>query len=335
MKTARKSGARLLAWICVAAVLASNPAGAADILSDATAAADINGNVSFIYGANGALTVVFPAQSASSIPKYTAATIVARTSSGSPAFSGNYIEMGANTVSFKIRSESTVVAPAGVQLVLRSSVSGRAWRNDSVTASPEEGVLVVNQVSFERSSGWTRDGGGDLDAMWQEDLQSVEIIGVRLVQPNRQAMSYTVSDFTVSGDLMDGAPAVLTPLEQALRDRFGVTSIDDLTDSQKAQDTDEDGMTDLVEILSENDDTYANMIFAAEIVSITDDGILIRWPVVAGSSYTVLRAASLLDEFQDLAGAVSMPATYTGYMLYIDATALDAGPYFYKIRREK
>jgi len=76
-------------------------------------------------------------------------------------------------------------------------------------------------------------------------------------------------------------------------------------------------------------------IFAAEIIEISDSGIRIRWPVVVGSSYTVMRSASLMAEFMDLEGAASMPATYTGYMTHLDAATVDAGPYFYKIRREK
>ncbi len=305
-----------------------------DLLSDSPSTTDINGAVSFVQGQNGAITVSFPAQSGNSIPRYDAVTVVAGNSSGDPAFSGNYTEMGVDAVSFNIASESTVLSPVLVQLVLRSSGSGRVWRNESVSASAVGGQVVVNQVSFERSSGWTRDGGGDLDAMWAADLQSVEVIGVRLAKPNREAISYTISEFIISGETFGTTPATLTPLEQALKDQFGVTSAAELTETQKAQDGDGDGMADFVEIMSENDDEYANSIFVAEIVSITEAGVLLRWPTVAGSSYTVIRSASLMEEFQDLQGAVSIPAATTGYMTHLDASGAEGGPYFYKIRRE-
>ena len=304
-----------------------------DVLSDAPYTSDINGVVSFVRGANGSITVSFPQQSVTSVPRYDAATLVACNASGAPAFSGNYAEMGVSGASFKIKSESNVSAPVQVQIVLRSSVSGRVWRNESVRASAVAGEWILNSVTFDRASGWKRDGSGDFDAMWAADLQSVEIIGVRLSQPGKEAMSYTVAEFVITG-AFGTTPGLLTPLEEALKDRFGVTKVSELTDSQKTADSDGDGMADVAEILSENDQEYANSIFVAEIVSVTDAGVLVKWACVAGSRYTVIRAASLMDEFQDLPGAVSIPATSTGFMTHLDTTGVEGGPYFYKMRRE-
>jgi hypothetical protein len=304
-----------------------------DVLSDAPYTSDVNGVVSFVSGANGSITVSFPQQSATSVPRYDAATVVACNAGGEPAFAGNYTAMGVSAVSFKIRSEKTVSSPVLVQIVLRSSVSGRVWRNESVAASAVQGEWISNQVSFDRASGWKRDGSGDFDAMWAADLQSVEMIGVRLAQPGREAMSYTVAEFVITGSF-GTTPGFLTPLEKALKDRFGVTAVSELTDAQKTADADADGMTDVAEILSENDQDYANSIFVAEIVSVTDAGVLVKWACVAGSRYTVIRGDSLMDEFQDLPGAVSLPATSTGFMTYLDTTGVNGGPYFYKMRRE-
>lgn len=306
----------------------------ADVVATLPSSDELNGSVSVVSDGSGSMTVTFPEQLLASMPRYNAVTIVASTSTGEAAFSGNYIQAGVQSVLFHVQSHSNVSEPVDIMLVLRSSVTGRTWRNENVTASRVDGELVVNQVSFDRSSGWTRDGGGDLDAMWTEDLQGVEVIGVRLTQPAREGMSYTVSAFTISGTTFTSSPATLTALENALQDKFGVISLDALTDAQKAADSDGDGMTDLEAVLSENDETYANSIFMAEIIGVTDAGILIKWPCVVGSHYTVIRADNLMSPFEDLAGAISLPADKTGFMTYLDVSAVGDGPYFYKIRRE-
>lgn len=324
-------------WFCIVALMLSGKVVdlQAEVVADTASTTDINGTVTYSYGAPGEITVTFPTQLPTSRLTYNAVTIVAGSSSADVAFRGDYIAAGYRSVAFKIQGLTTVSVPVSLQLVLRSSVSGRVWRNSNVTASAVGGVLVANSVTFERSSGWTRNDTGDLDVLWQEDLRSVEVIGVRLAQPTREGMTYTISDFRLSGDVIT-PPSELTPVEQALSDAFdGKTSVSQLTDAEKSRDTDGDGMEDYVEVLSENDDEYANSIFAAEIVNITDEGILIRWPCVDLSRYTVMRATSLMSPFEDLAGATALQATFTGYMTHLDTSALGAGPYFYKIRREK
>ena len=302
-----------------------------DVISDSPAASDLNGQVSFTQGDGGSITVSFPGQSPESVPRYDAATVIAGTASGSAAFSGDYVEAGVEAVSFKISSASSVSQPVNVYLVLRSSGSGRIWRNQNVSASAVAGQLIVNEVSFERSDGWMRDGGGDLDTMWAADLQSVEVIGVRLSPPGNEAMSYTLSDFTISGSTFGVTPAILSPLEQALKDEFGVTTPDALSDEQKGLDFDVDTMENWRVLLSESDDAYANSIFMAQIIDVSGAGVRIKWPTVAGSFYTVIRSASLLDEFVDLTNLLS---TTTGFMEHLDTTGFDDGPFFYKIRRE-
>ena len=41
-----------------------------------------------------------------------------------------------------------------------------------------------------------------------------------------------------------------------------------------------------------------------------------------------------VDEFEDLPGAIGLPAYSTGFMTHLDAEGADEGPFFYKIRRE-
>jgi len=115
-----------------------------------------------------------------------------------------------------------------------------------------------------------------------------------------------------------------------------VKSVDQLTNAQKKQDLDGDGMTDLTEILSENDPDFAKSIFAAEILP-TDgtDGITIKWACVKGAKYTVFRSQNLTGgEFHALTQATDLLASSTGYMTYKDTSATGNGPYFYKIMKK-
>jgi hypothetical protein len=94
-------------------------------------------------------------------------------------------------------------------------------------------------------------------------------------------------------------------------------------------------MTDVNEILSENDPAFANSIFVAEIVppAAEAEGITVKWACVKLARYTVYRSEDLLSAFHTLEDPSSrdIQAVATGYMTYQDTSATGAGPYFYKV----
>lgn len=320
----------LVAVMATAGLLFATEPGA---ISDSPIVSDVNGGVTYSTGLDGAITINFDEQP--SIPCFVAATVVARTmGGGANVFEGDYVAGGIHGVTFKIKSETDIVKPVGAMLVLKGE-SGRLWRNETVSVRNEKDIAVLNSIGLTLAAGWTRDGGGDKQAMWDEDLRNVSAIGVRLDQNGREAKSYTISEFRLEGEGFAVGNAQLTPLERALLDTFGVSSIDQLTEEQLLQDSDGDGMPDVVVILVEHDPSFADSIFMAEPVLADENGVLIKWPCVKGWVYSVYRSSNLLESFVQLPGAAGLQCYQTGYMTYLDPTATGEGPYYYKIRCDR
>ena len=289
------------------------------------------GGVTFTSGPNGSITVLFGEQSTREPPGLSCGVTAADVGVSDGAFVGDYIKAGVRVLTFKITGDGHL--PGSAMVVLKNK-DGRAWCNRSVQVVAEAGVATINNISFERSAGWDRNErpNVDKDAMWLADLRNVGTIGITLSQGGTEAQSYTISDFMLV-DLYGGTsrPGVLSPLEQALLDAFGVKDIALLTGAQLARDVDGDGMPDIIEIRSEHETGFANTIFVAEILAVDEEGVTIRWPCVKDAEYTVFRAKSLFSQFSTVGGAVRLKATETGYMTYKDTTAAGAGPYFYRI----
>ncbi|MBN2302483.1 MAG: hypothetical protein JXN60_08210 [Lentisphaerae bacterium] len=293
---------------------------------------DRYGKVTVETTPEGATTISFPNRSAPPMPCMV--TVVAEPGGIDGVFGGDYNAAGVKSVRFLAESDGH--EPAFALVVLRSA-SGRSWRNTAVTVPSSVGVIATNQIAFQRSAGWETDSKGDPDSMWIADLANVDLIGITISQKGLQAQSYTISQFQLQDS--DGPitpPAVLTPLEEALQERFGVTDIDQLTEEQKTVDLDEDGMTDLDELRSEHESGYADKIFVAEIVREDNggEGILVKWACVKNGVYSLYRATSLTSGFALLDGASGLVAESTGCMTHRDVTATGAGPYFYRVRRE-
>jgi hypothetical protein len=333
MKTAKTWIYSLAGSLVIHAIAASG--ADTQVVANAPAIDDVDGGVAYVAGADGMITVTFPEQSTASFPTYVAATVVADCSGTGSVFKGDYEAAGVKSLMFNIRSETAAVKPAGAMVVLQGE-SGRLWRNEKVIVSAQSGLWITNVISFDRvAGGWVRDGEADPEASWSEDFKAVKLIGIRMNQPGFEGLSYSIAEFRLSGETYTTPPAGLTPLQQALYDTFGVTSVDALTEEQKLQDTDGDGMADVVAILSENDHAYAASIFVAELLPPEESGIKVRWPCVAGAVYTVFRSESLTEAFLSLPAATRIETRHTGYTNHLDQTATGAGPYFYKIRRDQ
>lgn len=296
---------------------------------------DTYGAVTYTGGSGGSITVSFAAQSETAPPAVNAGSTVADVGVSEGAFVGNYVDADVQTLKFNVTGDGHL--PGSIMVILKNS-DGRTWCNENVNVSETNGVMAVNEISFDRSSGWDRNERStvDKDALWQSDLQDVAVIGVRITQGGIEAQSYTISEFVLYDSNGSGSgSADLTPLEQALLDSFGTTDMERLSEEDASRDLDGDGMTDLTEIRSEYEAGYAESIFVAEILENTAEGITITWPSVKGADYTVLRSGNLLEGFTVLNGAVDMTAHDTGFMTYTDTTAGDSGQYFYKILKRE
>ena len=291
------------------------------------------GGPDVVHGEAGLVTVSFSAQSTSAPPQFTAAVLMANASVSGGAFIGDYLREGVRGVHFRV---SNTQPACYVELILQGADSGRLWRNSNVQMATAEGGWETNTVSFDRSAGWTRDGGGNVDAMWTQDLQNVAMVGVRVSQRGFDAQTCSVEQFMLkdsSGFVT--AAAELTDLQGALLDRFSVSTLESLTPEQVAADADGDGMSDVNELLAGTNPDNASSVFAAGIMeddTVVDGGITVSWPCVIGARYTVLRCTNLMEGMQNL--AVGLVATETGVMTYHDTTAAGEGTYFYRVRRD-
>ena len=328
-----RTGMTVGVWLIAAALLSAAETGTE---SRGLQEAETTGSVTYESAAGGGIRMVFEAKIVSQYvpPQYVAGMVAPDGGAPGGPFTGNYTGAGVTGLTFRIMSDGHL--PSTALVFLQGGQSGRIWVNRSFSVSGVDGEWVTVQIPFVRREGWER-GGTGLDAKWAADLADVGLIGIRISQGGTEAQSYTIDDFMLVDEDGMGEEAELSPLEQALKDRFGVTSAEEVSEEDQQADTDADGMTDLYEILAEYDLEFANSIFTADIVSVTDGGVTIRWACVDEWLYTVFRATQLTNDFVLLPGGagVDLAAPGTGYMNFTDTTATGKGPYYYRIMKRR
>lgn len=279
------------------------------------------------------IQIAFAAQSVGNVPVFRRGAVVA----GGDAFTGDLTAAGMQAVTFQIRSDNGTV-PSAARLMLRGATSGRIWARPFAVAGNAD-VWQAHTIGLSRADGWDRGGrrGGDKDAMFAADLADVAWLALEVEQGSRAAEAYTIVHLALTGTGGTTPDAELTPLQRALRARFGVNSLDELTDAQRREDSLGDGMSDWERILAENDEDYANAIFKVRIVSVSDAGVTIRWPAVAGSTYTVFRSQQLAAGFNLLPDGLgaAVVADVTGMLDFVDPSARTGVSYYYRVMRKE
>lgn len=261
-----------------------------------------------------------------------ATVVVDRDVTDSP-FRGDY-----TTLSSLRANVTSSAASIPVMLQWRLESGARIWYCSMALNAVSEAQII--DVPLALSAGWWTDSRGDKAAMFAEDLQNVSCLKIEL-QPagSPSTQSYILANVVaVSDSGIVTPPGTLSPLEQALIARFGVgySTVDSLTEEMRQFDTDGDGMADYVEIWAENDQLYADSIFAAEIVEVATAGVTIKWSAVAGKVYTVLRSGALPGAFLPVPGLMSLTADETGFKVEVDpSAAVGEGPFYYRILRHE
>lgn len=295
---------------------------------------EVYGPVTVSNAGSGMVLVSFAAQDVSQQPPTFAAVDIV--TGGDPAaspFAGDYEASGVSHMAFKVRLN--VTTNAMLTFIMKGGSSGCLWKRDAVlSATPN--VWVTNIVSMKLSDGWRNDGAPNAAEQWAQDIKNVEFAGVRIIPGGVGAQTFSVDSFILIGQGFATAPAMLVALGDALEARFGVRNLSELTSGQKTQDLDGDGMRDVDEILAGTNPDDRNSVFAAQVVTITPQGVTIKWPCVEGGVYTVSRTSNLVDgQFTALPTGYRLTATSSGYMEFTDTTAgVDGGPYFYRIVKE-
>lgn len=320
-------------WIgCSTMMAVSAMAASLNVEPDKWVATSQNATVT--QAAGGAFTASFATPSGTTAPKITRASVYADATVSAGAFVGNYLDVGARGVTFTLNHTG---GAGSVSLVIRLP-SGKSW-NKNVTLPAVSGVAVPFVVPFTAASGWMPGyevpADADLDALLQSVIMYVAKLGFE-VSPAIEAPAQT---YTVDAFILGGSGTIPSALDSkildALRSRFGsgINTYADVTNEQKAIDTDTDGMSDYLEILVGTNWNDGTSVFAAAIVEQTPVGTKIKWPSQAGATYTVWRSSDLTTGFYPLEAGWLAAANGT-VTEYTDTTTGDATKFFYKVSQD-
>lgn len=215
----------------------------------------------------------------------------ADSSTGQDAFVGNYKASGVARIAFQAYCQTLL--PKEARLVLHCPSSDSYWYY--TLSDLQVGSWVWCDVPMNFAAGWTRDTNPTAEA-FNQDIQNVDMVGVWIFQNGTYAQSYGLDNFVVA-----------------------TSSYDD----------DGDGMTDLAEMRAGTNPHDPLSVFRLSMAS-ADNGISIVWPSRPGLFYNVWRSSDMRAGWLPL--ATEWPADpYGSFTTYIDTTATEHGPYFYRV----
>ena len=274
-----------------------------------------------------AVTVQFPEKTSPIALPYTSSLLVGG-SSPSTAFTGDFSKY--TGIRFKITGDGSQPEFVQVRFYRKVGWGTRRWLFNNLPVSTNAGEWTINLIPLSYEKGWTTcydfsNYRNPDPAYWfKEDLKNVDMLMVTIRPGSHAAQSYSIDQFQLLGEGGPTEPASLTPLEAY----FGVNNVSELTDEQKEQDSDGDGMSDLNEILAGMDPQDASSVFSAASVK-SGNGNLVKWQGVLGSKYAVWRSTDLAGGFELIATDIS--ADKTGIISYEDPDPVAGKANFYKV----
>jgi len=253
---------------------------------------DLISRPSLLSNTNNSLKVSFAKRTVSVAPPY---ILRADSNASQGRFIGDYASAGAACANFKFLSPNC--APSSAKLYFHSSGSDRYWYLDLPVL--DVGTWVQFSVPLYYAAGWKIDYSSfPSKALFETDIQSIDWIGVRLTLNGEAAQSYNLDDFVLVS---------------------------------ASTDSDGDGTTDLSEARAGTNPYDSSSIFRLSVAGVGSNGVTISWPSSPFVTYDIWRTTDLAAGFGDVPLATIPGAAGTRATSYPDTTALDEGPYFYRV----
>ena len=281
------------------------------------------------------VTVAFPGslRSPSSPPKGAAAEIRTTLMTSEGPFTGDYVAAGAQGLAFSLKFTGSKPPIATVVLV---PAEGRPWYNKALLRyNAAVDAWQANNISFDLRAGWF-DGRGDQNPeAWQAALHNVSAIGLDLKQVGTINQTASVDHFRLLLDNEVETPDAV--LSERLFARFGVRDRRELTDAQRKQDSDGNGIADYLEIwVTQSDpDSEDDGDLMVEVSRTPEGKSEVSWTSVAGGEYAVEVSDSPKGQYRALAGAERVRATVKGRTTKTDDEAGSSGLRFYRVKQFK
>ncbi|MBT3193668.1 MAG: hypothetical protein HN341_14065 [Verrucomicrobia bacterium] len=224
--------------------------------------------------------------------------------------------------------EAVDIFPSSASVSLHSAAEGHVWTRSFPLTNVSQSASIEVPVAF--SAGWFR-GIRDTETQFLSDLRTVDWVGVSLSKhATTKSQNYALDDFRIQGVLFSG-DADMDYMADAWENSHGLDASDY---SDAGLDADGDGMSNYAEYRTGSDPNDFSSRFEVDVDTIegaTGVSFELEWASLVDREYTIWRSTNLLDGFTPLVtGEVGVPPTN----VFTDATATDAGPYFYRIEVE-
>lgn len=234
-------------------------------------------------------------------------------------------------LSFLFQADPRV--PSEVALYLHSRHSDIIWQKQ--LDLPEAGVWEPYDVWIDFTEGWSR---GPLTSYerFQNDVLDIDWVGVFVVRSaGTEEMNYGIDDFRVRGWLLtdivdDPEDANGNGIPDAWEDRHGLLGADPNGDA------DSDGMSNYAEWRAGTDPTneLSYFVISAEsrMQEPVDIGVAVQWDSIRYRRYSVWKSTNLFESFTPHQQNIFCTPPQNEFL---DTTATDSGPYFYRVTVEE
>lgn len=229
-------------------------------------------------------------------------------------------------ISFRFLASNT--PPSAVRVYFHSAVRGNSWYVN--LDPPVAGGWVTYDVPLNTTKAWSMGPDGSVD-QFNSDIEWVDWVGVYVRRHgDPSAQNYCVDDFRIQGFQLldtdgDGMP-----------DTWEIANYLDPDDSDDSLlDYDGDGISNLNEYRTGTDPWDVRDSFTARIEGTDPDtsitGVVVKWRSARNRTYKIYRAMDLMQGFSIYASGIPGNPPVNSF---VDVTATNAGPYFYKIVME-